>query len=465
MNAHRTLQAQKGRSWREVPSERRSNYSHRTKAQLIEELGSLSDRVADLESQGCGQAEGNILQAIAEGTSQVGHGFFSSLVRSLASALGVRYAFVAECLDRPTTKVRTLAFWMRDHLGENVEYEIDGTPCKTVVGGKTPFYPCDIQRLFPADSYLVGVGAESYCGLPLRDASGQIIGHLAILDVDELPQNFCELPAVKIFAARAAAELDRRRAEAERMAALGQLTAGIAHELNTPIGVVKSSVCNLERCVNRIVEAIEENQTLDEVRADRGFQRSVDIAQDNNRIISEASLRIATIVSGLKRFSVEESPQDSANIRDCVESTLDLISHQIREGITIAKKLGDGPVVPCGPAAINQVLMTLLTNAMQAIRGQGKITVETGADRDCARIRISDTGSGIPKEKLETLFDFTFTTKDSRVGVAMGLASVYNIVHRYNGDITVASEIGKGTTFTITLPIRARTLTCSSLVN
>ena len=249
------------------------------------------------------------------------------------------------------------------------------------------------------------------------------------------------------------------------MAALGQLTAGIAHELNTPIGVVKSSVCNLERCVNRIVEAIEENQTLDEVRADRGFQRSVDIAQDNNRIVSEASLRIATIVSGLKRFTVEESPQDSANIRDCVESTLDLISHQMREGITIAKKLGDGPVVPCGPAAINQVLMTLLTNAMQAIRGQGKITVETGADRDCARIRISDTGSGIPKEKLETLFDFTFTTKDSRVGVAMGLASVYNIVHRYNGDITVASEIGKGTTFTITLPIRARTLTCSSLVN
>ena len=280
MNAHRTLQAQKGRSWREVPSERRSNYSHSTKAQLIEELGSLSDRVADLESQGCGQAEGNILQAILRRWVTASSPPSSGAWRVLS---GVRYAFVAECLDRPTTKVRTLAFWMRDHLGENIEYAIDGTPCKTVVGGKTPFYPCDIQRLFPADSYLVGVGAESYCGLPLRDASGQIIGHLAILDVDELPQNFCELPAVKIFAARAAAELDRRRAEAERMAALGQLTAGIAHELNTPIGVVKSSVCNLERCVNRIVEAIEENQTLDEVRADRGFQRSVDIAQDNNR--------------------------------------------------------------------------------------------------------------------------------------------------------------------------------------
>ena len=457
MNAQLTLQAPKRRSCLEVPFERRSDYSHKTKAQLIEELRSLSDRVADLEGRGGDRAERNILQTIAEGTSQVGPGFFSSFVRSLTSALGVRYAFVAECLGRPTTKVRTLAFWMRDHLGENVEYEIDGTPCKEVCDGKTAFYPCDIQRLFPADKDLVSLGAESYCGLPLRDASGQIIGHLAILDVAKLTRNFCELPAVRIFAARAAAELDRRRAEAEKMAALGQLTAGIAHELNTPIGVVNSGAFNFERCVKRIAEAMEKNRTLDEVRADRDFQRSLDSIQDNSRIVSEACLRIAEIVTGLKRFSVEESSQESADIRVCVESTLALISHQVREGITIAKRLGDVPVVPCGPAALNQVLMTLLTNAVQAIRGQGKITVETARYEDCARIRISDTGSGIPKEKLKTLFDFTFTTKGARVGVGMGLASVYNIVQKCNGDITVASEIGKGTTFTITLPIRART--------
>ena len=375
MNALCTLQAQTGRGWHEVPSKPRLNHAQKTKAQLLEELRSLSDRVADLEGRGRTPAEAGILQTIAEGTSQVGPGFFSSLVRSLASALGVRYAFVAECLDRPTTKVRTLAFWVRDHLGENVEYEIDGTPCRKVVDGKTPFYPCDIQKLFPADRDLVSLGAESYCGLPLRDASGQIIGHLAILDVEKLPQNFCELPAVRIFAARAAAELDRRRAEAEKMAALGQLTAGIAHELNTPIGVVKSSVCNLERCVKRVVDAVEKNRTLAEVRADRGFQQSLDIIQDNNRIVSEASSRIAKIVGGLKRFSVEESSQESANIRDCVESTLALISHQVGEGITITKRLGEGPIVPCGPVAINQVLMTLLTNAVQAIRDQGNITI------------------------------------------------------------------------------------------
>ena len=465
MQAQCTLQTQNGPNWHELPSEPRLNYSHKTKAQLIEELRSLSDRVVDLEGQGCGQGEGNILQTIAEGTSQVGPGFFSSLVRSLTIALGVRYAFVAECLDRPTTKVRTLAFWMRDHLGDNVEYEIDGTPCKGVLDGNTACHPCDIQKLFPDDTDLVSLGAESYCGLPLRDASGQIIGHLAILDVDKLTQNFCELPAVRIFAARAAAELDRRRAEAEKMAALGQLTAGIAHELNTPIGVVKSSVCIFERCVKRIVEAIEKDRTLDEVRADRDFQQSLDIIQDNNRIVSEASLRIAKIVSGLKRFSVEESSHESANIRDCVEGTLGLISHQVREGITITKRLGDVAVVPCSPAAITQVLMTLFTNAVQAIRGQGEITVEAGEYKDCARIQISDTGRGIPEEKLKTLFDFNFTTKGSRVGVGMGLASAYNIVHKCRGDIAVASEIGKGTTFTIRLPIRARTPARRALLN
>ena len=454
MKAQRTLPAQKWRSCHKGSSESRLNDSQKTKAQLIAELRSLSGRVADLEGQGRGQSERDILQTIAEGTSHEGPAFFSSFVRSLTSALGVRYAFVAECLDQPTTKVRTLAFWMGDHLGDNVEYEVEGTPCKETCDGETPFYPRNIQTLFPEDRDLVTLGVESYCGLPLRDASGQVIGHLAILDVNELTENFSELPALRIFTARAAAELERKRAEAEKMDALGQLTAGIAHEMNTPIGVVNSSAFNFDLCVKRIVAVIEKSRTLDEVRADRGFQQSLEIIQDVSRTVSEASLRIAKIISGLKRFSVEESSEASANIRECVESTLAQISPGVRQEITIENRLTDLPAVACGPAAMNQVLMTLLTNAVQAIGGQGKITVETARYEDRARIQICDTGSGIPKEKLKALFDFTFTTKGARVGVGMGLASVYNIIQKCNGDITVTSELGEGTTFTIMLPIR-----------
>ena len=433
-----------------MPPQLGSSHSHRTKAQLVRELRLLSDRVTELEAQG--QAEKHVLQTIAAGTSQVGPGFFSSFVRSLASALGVRYAFVAECLDRPTTKVRTLAFWMGDHLGENVEYEIDGTPCKNVLDGTTQCYPCDIQKLFPADKDLVSLRAESYCGSPLHDTCGRIIGHLAVLNVDKLPQNFCDIPSVRIFAARAAAELERKQAEAEKMAALSQFTAGIAHELNTPIGVVKSSAFNIERCITKIVRATEKNQRQDGAQLGRDVHRSLDIIQDNSGVISDASSRIARIVSGLKRFSVEELSEESANVRVCAESALSLISQQVSEEIAITTKFGEVPAVRCGPAALHQVLVTLLTNAGQAIRGPGRITVETDRNEDCAQVRISDSGRGITKDKLATLFDFTFTTIGSRVGVGMGLASAYNIVHRCNGDITVASEVGKGTTFTITLP-------------
>ncbi len=243
--------------------------------------------------------------------------------------------------------------------------------------------------------------------------------------------------------------------QSEKMAALGQLTAGIAHEMNTPIGVVSSTADNFERCVKRIVEAIETSSTLDEVRADLRFQRSVDVIRENSRIVSEASLRIAKIVDSLKAFSVEESSQKSANIGDCVESALALIQHQLREGITVVKKLGAVPVVPFGRAELNQVLMTLFTNAVRAIPGEGKITVETGSDKDWARIRIRDTGGGIPKEKLETLFDFGFTTKGTRVGFEMGLPSAYSVVRRNGGDVSVSSVLGEGSVFTVTLPIRA----------
>ena len=243
--------------------------------------------------------------------------------------------------------------------------------------------------------------------------------------------------------------------QSEKMAALGQLTAGIAHEMNTPIGVVHSTADNFERCVKKILEATETSSTLDEVRSDARFQRAVLIIRENSRLISEASLRIGTIVSGLKAFSAEESSQESASIGDCVENTLSLIQHQLREGITVVKKLGAVPVVPFGRAALNQVLMALFTNAVRAIPGEGKITIETEGDKDWARIRISDSGGGIPEERLKNLFDFGFSTQGTRVGVEMGLSSAYNVVRKNGGDVSVASVLGEGSIFTVTLPLRA----------
>ena len=241
--------------------------------------------------------------------------------------------------------------------------------------------------------------------------------------------------------------------QTEKMAALGQLTAGIAHELNTPIGVVNSSADNFERCVTRILKAIESSQSLEEVRSDKGFQSSVQIIRDNSHVISEASERIAKIVRGLKAFSGEDSSEESADLQDCVENTLALIAHRVHDGIRISRELAQGLIVACSPATVNQVLMTLLTNAVQAIQGSGRITVETGKQQDRAHVRISDTGMGIPEDKLKSLFEFGFTTKGTRVGVGIGLANAYSAVQRHGGELTVSSAVGQGSVFTVTLPV------------
>jgi len=164
------------------------------------------------------------LRSIVEGTAAVtGGDFFSSLVQHLASALQVRYAFVAECQDRARTRARTLAFWKGDAFGENFAYEVAATPCRTVLEGQLCHYPEQVQQLFPGDPDLVELGAQSYLGLPIADTSGRPIGHLAVLDDKPLLDASQDIPIMQIFAARAGAELERLHAEEALRATLTEL--------------------------------------------------------------------------------------------------------------------------------------------------------------------------------------------------------------------------------------------------
>ncbi|MGE0886804.1 MAG: sigma 54-interacting transcriptional regulator [Blastocatellales bacterium] len=160
------------------------------------------------------------LRSIMEGTAAVtGGDFFASLVRHLAHALQVRYAFVTECRERVKTKARTLAFWMGDRMADNVTYDIAETPCVKVLAGETCYYPNGVQQLFPNDKDLVDLSAEGYLGIPLCNGSGSVIGHLAVLDDKPMAKTPQGLSLLNIFAARAGAELERLHAEEElRMA-------------------------------------------------------------------------------------------------------------------------------------------------------------------------------------------------------------------------------------------------------
>jgi predicted ATPase/transcriptional regulator with GAF, ATPase, and Fis domain len=165
-----------------------------------------------------------MLRAVTEGTAAVtGDDFFYSLVRHLASALQVRYAFVAKCTDAGKTRVRTLAFWQRDHIGENVEYNVADTPCLKVLDGTVCQYAENIRALFPHDKDLFQLNAESYTGVPVLNTAGQVIGHLAVLDDKPMPEDTRGLAVLKIFAARAGAEFERLQAEQGLHTALAEV--------------------------------------------------------------------------------------------------------------------------------------------------------------------------------------------------------------------------------------------------
>jgi predicted ATPase/transcriptional regulator with GAF, ATPase, and Fis domain/tRNA A-37 threonylcarbamoyl transferase component Bud32 len=155
-----------------------------------------------------------MLRAVTEGTASVtGDDFFYSLVRYLASALQVRYAFVAKCIDARKTKVRTLAFWQGDCFGENFEYDVTGTPCLQVLDGTVCHYAENVRALFPHDRDLLALGAESYMGFPILNTASQVIGHLVVLDDKPMQEDARGMAVLQIFAARAGAELERLQAE------------------------------------------------------------------------------------------------------------------------------------------------------------------------------------------------------------------------------------------------------------
>jgi formate hydrogenlyase transcriptional activator len=167
-----------------------------------------------------------LLRAVTEGTASVtGADFFASLVRHLALGLGVRYAFVTECRDDRRTKARSVAFWKGDGFGPNLEYDPAPTPCMAVLQGKTAHYADGIQDLFAGDRDLVELGARSYLGVPVLDSSGQVIGHLAVLDDKPMAADDRVLAVLRIFAARAGAELERLEAHDNLRAALAEVEA------------------------------------------------------------------------------------------------------------------------------------------------------------------------------------------------------------------------------------------------
>lgn len=257
--------------------------------------------------------------------------------------------------------------------------------------------------------------------------------------------------------------------QSEKMAAIGQLAAGVAHEINNPVGYVNSNIGTLNRYISSLfrlldayaeMEATPEDATRAAMAKIESIKREVDLPylrkdiMDLLRESQEGVDRVNQIVRDLKDFShVDDQEWTWADLHHGIDSTLNIVHNEIKYKARVIKEYDDIPRIECRPHQLNQVFMNLLVNAAYAIKENGTIWVRTGTDQDWIWIEIEDTGHGIAPEHLNRIFDPFFSTKPMGKGTGLGLSLSYGIVHKHGGHIEVDSTVGKGTRFRVWLPL------------
>jgi signal transduction histidine kinase len=297
----------------------------------------------------------------------------------------------------------------------------------------------------------------------LRDQLAQVqeLSQLTLTQERENARKQIELEEAKkreaVLAELQAAHEDLKRTQAklvqsEKMASLGQLVAGVAHEINTPVGAIHSVRDSLAKAVEKMKAELSKQQP--ELLEEPAVKRSLTVLNDGLRVIETGSSRVTSIVKRLKTFArLDEAELQLADLHAGIEDTLVLIQHELKKGIEVERDFGEIPKISCYPGALNQVFLNLLVNAAQAIADKGKITIQTRAEGSHVVLRFTDTGSGIAPEIVKRIFDPGFTTKGVGVGTGLGLSICYRIVSEHHGEISVESEAGRGSTFTVRLPI------------
>ncbi len=261
-----------------------------------------------------------------------------------------------------------------------------------------------------------------------------------------------------------------------KLASLGQMVAGVAHEMNTPLGFIKSNAEVVRELLGehrqmlaRWMHVLERllgadlarpgaaegvKRVLTVIRTEHAASAQLDEAEGLLTDAHDGLVQLATLVRNLKGFArVDRDGMDELDLNESVESALTIANHQLRDRITVERQLGVVPKVRAMPSQINQVVLNLVTNAAQAMGDQGTLTILTRRNGDRVELVVSDTGCGIPPSVLPKIFDPFFTTKPVGEGTGLGLAIVHKIVTAHGGNVLVDSEVGQGTRFTVSLPV------------
>lgn len=262
--------------------------------------------------------------------------------------------------------------------------------------------------------------------------------------------------------------------QSEKMASLGQMVAGLAHEINTPLGFVMTNVGVIERNIGLFNEAIMQTselvamlengdlndalQKLDDTKFALQRLFNLNLLEKTKNRVNEANIgleRIRELILNLKNFSrLDEAEMKKVSVSESLESALLIAHNLIKHKAEVETHYEENLMVECYPAQLNQVFLNIITNAVQAIEDFGKITIKTWTENGAAKISIADTGVGISEANLKRIFEPFFTTKPVGHGTGLGLSIVYKIIERHDGKIEVKSKEKQGTEFIITLPLR-----------
>lgn len=397
--------------------------------------------------------------------------------------------------------VRLLGYKEAELIGQSIDIIFPGTI--DIKGTKQKITDHLVKQGYVAD-YEIRLSNKSNHSLPvlfsgsvMRDKMGRVEGIVAIAkDItdrkvsqslielknkmlekvnEDLVTNHKALNTMLTDLRRSNEELKKAQnqlVQSEKLASIGQLAAGIAHEINNPLGFVGSNLSVLDQYIHSLLEvskmvellkkAIEEKNLDEAVRVNRqiiNLEKTSNIEHilsDINNLLQETHNgieRIRLIVKDLKAFARQDKEVKAPfNLNKIFEGVLNIVWSEIKYKADLKQELGEIPLVECNGQQIGQVFINLLVNATQAIQGRGVITVRTYAKDDFVYAEITDTGEGIPANIIDKIFDPFFSTKDVSKGTGLGLSISYEIVKNHNGDIKVISEVGRGTTFIVSFP-------------